>query len=316
MPDGTIAILAPTVYVSIMIEPATDADEIHVHAGGQGIWVARMLRQLDHHPRVCVPVGGEGGRTLIGLIGAWGVQLRQVETIADTPTYVYDRRDGSRVEIARSRPPELRRHEVDEYYNRFLELALAAGRCVVTGPANPETMPPEVYRRLGADLAAADVEVVADLHGPPLDQFLDGGPIRLLKVSAGDLVEDGELGEDEARGPGAQRAIGEIAARLVDRGTTAVVVSCGDEPTLAWFPDGAYAVSGPGLEVVDDRGTGDSMTAALAAALAEELTSRDALARAWAAGAANVTRRGLGSGMPGLIDELAERAKIEPQDQR
>jgi 1-phosphofructokinase len=314
MTDGTIAVLSPSVNVSITIETGTVADEIHVHAGGQGIWVARMLRQLDHQPRVCAPIGGESGRTLLGLVGAWGIQLRAVETIADTPAYVHDRRGGERVELARSRPPELQRHEVDEFYNRFLQLALAAGRCVVTGPASEGVVPDEVYGRLGSDLAAADVEVVADLHGDQLERFLDGGPIRVLKVSAVDLVADGRLSEDDASGQEAGPAIAELARRLRERGVETVVISRGGEPTLAWAPDGAYAVTGPALDVVDGRGSGDSMTAALAASVADGLEVVPALARAWAAGAANVTRRGLGSGIPGLITELTERAIVTRYD--
>ena len=33
-------------------------DDIHVHAGGQGFWVARMLAELDIDACLCGPVGG------------------------------------------------------------------------------------------------------------------------------------------------------------------------------------------------------------------------------------------------------------------
>lgn len=311
MTQRAVAVLAPTVFVSVTIEAGAESDDIHVHAGGQGIWVARMLRQLELRPVVCAPVGGESGRTLVGLVRAWGIELRKVDTIASTPAYVHDRRGGERVEVARSRPSELHRHEADELYNRFLELALSAGHCVITGPPDEGLLPEDLYRRLGADLAAADIEVVADLHGVPLDRFLEGGPIRVLKVSVGDLVDDGALTESAAHGPDAEQAIGEVVADLTDRGAEAVVVSRGDDPILAWFPDGAFRAFGPDLEVVDSRGSGDSMTAALTAGLLDGQPPERLIATAWAAGAANVTRRGLGSGIPGLIAQLTERCVVE-----
>lgn len=317
MQERAVAVLAPAVFVSVTIEAAAgDADDIHVHAGGQGVWVARMLRQLDARPVVCAPVGGETGRTLLGLVGAWGIELRRVETIASTPAYVHDRRGGERVEVARSEPPTLHRHEVDELYNRFLELALSTGRCVVTGPAAEGLVPDELYRRLGADLAAAGIEVVADLHGASLDRLLEGGPVDVLKVGVGDLIDDGALAEAEGRGPRAEEAIGRVATELTGRGARTVVVSRGGEPILAWSPEGAFRVSGPALEVVDGRGSGDSMTAALTAALIGGQSTERMLATAWAAGAANVTRRGLGSGIPGLVAELTERAVVERRGDR
>ena len=69
-------------------------------------------------------------------------------------------------------------------------------------------------------------------------------------------------------------------------------------------------MTGPGLQPVATEGSGEAMTAALMSSLARSLDTRAMLARAWAAGAANVTRRGLGSGDAGLIDRLAERATI------
>jgi 1-phosphofructokinase len=307
---GTIAVLAPSVSVSITIETSSgDGDDIHIHAGGQGIWIARMLVQLGWDPVVCAPIGGESGQTLRGLTGEWGIDLVPVETIAETPAYVHDRREGERLELARSSPPVLRRHEADELYQRFLEAAMTSSVCVVTGPEHPDVLPAEVYERLGADLAAAEVPVVADLHGPVLDAFCEGGPIRVLKIAASDLVEDGRLEDADADGDD----VGPVAAvvdELREAGVQAVVVSRGDRPAVASFGDGFRLVRGPELAVVDPTGSGDSMTAALATAVADDLQPDAALRRSWAAGAANVTRRGLGSGAPGLIEELADRVEV------
>jgi 1-phosphofructokinase len=304
-----IAVLAPSVSISITIEPGPDADDIHIHAGGQGIWVARMLRQLGARPVVVAPVGGESGRTLVGLTGEWGIDLQGIDTIGDTTSYVHDRRGGEREELARSGTRKLHRHEVDELYHRFLELALTAGRCVVTGPIDEDLLPMDTFRRLGADLAANQVPVAADLHGAALTSFLEGGPIAVLKVSSGDLVEDGRLADDDRDD---DEAVAALTQELADDGVERVVVSRGGAPIFARFPDGCFTATGPELQTVDTKGSGDSMTAALTLALVDGLAPQRALARGWAAGAANVTRHGLASAAIGLIDELAERAEVAP----
>jgi 1-phosphofructokinase len=304
-----IAVFAPSVSISVTIEPGPEADDIHIHAGGQGIWVARMLRQLGAHPVVVAPVGGEPGRTLVGLTGEWGIDLQGIDTIGDTAAYVHDRRSGEREELARSGSRKLHRHEVDQLYHRFLELALAAGRGVVTGPIDEDLLPMDTFRRLGSDLAVNDVEVAADLHGTALTSFLEGGPVAVLKISAGDLVEDGRLADEDRYD---DQAVAALTEELAHDGVVRVVVSRGGAPIFARFPEGCWTATGPELQAVDTKGSGDSMTAALTLGLVDGLAPEQTLARAWAAGAANVTRHGLASAATGLIEQLAERAEVAP----
>lgn len=302
---STVVVFAPSVYTSITIEGDADAQDIHIHAGGQAIWVARMIRHLGGQPVVCAPLGGESGRALRGLVQDWGIELSPVHIESDSPAYVHDRRSGERHEIARSRPPSLGRHELDELYGTTLKHALAAGACVMTGRPPGDTIPVDIFERFGADLAGSEVDVIGDLHGDELDAFLSGGPIRLLKVSDEDLVEDG-LPEGHT-----DEELIDAIRGLVDRGAERVVVSRADEPAIAAFPEGLFRVQGPTLRAADAKGAGDSMTAALATALVGGLDVIDMLRLASAAGAANVTRHGLGSADPDLIAQLTEKVEIE-----
>jgi 1-phosphofructokinase len=165
------------------------------------------------------------------------------------------------------------------------------------------TVGADVYKRLGADLDSSGVRVIGDLHGDGLAAFLEGGPIDLLKVSHEDLASDGwETGDED----------GVIAAieRLHDMGVTDVVVSRADKPALAHIDGKLYEATPPALEVVDHMGAGDSMTAGLAAARLRGLGPEDTLKLASAAGAANVTRHGLGSGSADLIAGLADQVEV------
>ncbi|HEY4607179.1 MAG TPA: phosphofructokinase, partial [Acidimicrobiia bacterium] len=196
----TVTVFAPVLSLTVTIEAGREGgpDEIHLHPGGQGFWIARMLRHLGERPLLCGPIGGETGFVIRGLVSLWGIDISPVETSFSSPATIQDRRSGDRDLIAEASSPNLSRHELDDAYGKILDSALTSKVCVITGQ-NSEIVPVETYRRLGHDLASADVRVVGDLHGRELETFLEGGPLDVLKVSDQDLAEDGVLeGEDEA----------------------------------------------------------------------------------------------------------------------
>ena len=324
-PGCDVCVHAPSLFLTVSIErpamagggeqgratdgghgSAPDRDEMHFHPGGQGFWVARLLEHLGVRPVIVSPIGGESGSVLRGLVHTWGVGLRAVPVADDSPVYVHDRRDGERREIARSAMPSLNRHEVDDLYGAVLETATRAGVCVVTGKFPGDSTPYDFYTRLGADLDAIGTPAIGDLHRAELDALLAGGPLHTLKVSDQDLVKDGLFDE----GAGRDERV-EAARRLMERGARRVVVSSAEGQTIYVDERGAYAARPPSLRPADASGSGDSMTAALAFAALRNLDPTEAIRLACAAGAANVTRHGLGNADAGFVQSLAERVEVE-----
>jgi 1-phosphofructokinase len=301
----TVCVFAPLLTLTITVEAGRDdSPDIHIHPGGQGFWISRMLRHLGERPLLCSPVGGEVGRVIRGLMAQWGIDLSPVETGFESPSTVQDRRGGDRVVIAETPPRPLDRHALDDAYGRFLDHALGSEVCVISGQPE-EIVPVETYRRMAHDLAVAGVVVVGDLHGPELDALLDGGPIDYLKVSDEDLKSDGTL-----TGDGDREAVEAIRA-LEEKGARNVVVSRAHEPVLASIEGRSYRATVPELEPADFRGAGDSMTAGLATAVRRGLSAEETLQLACGAGAANVTRHGLGSASEELVPRLASLVQVE-----
>ena len=177
---------------------------------------------------------------------------------------------------------------------------------VLSGPEDgAEVVPVDFYRRLTVDIRANGGRVVADLSGDRLDAVVAGG-VDVLKVSDEELERDG-LASSHGSIEGAMR-------HLVESGAGAVIVSHGDENASALIDGEIVRAVGPALEPVETRGAGDSLTAAVTAGLARGGTLADALRLGSAAGALNVTRRGLGSGGRDQIERLAERVRLEPDE--
>jgi 1-phosphofructokinase len=308
----TVVIFAPLPILTVTIEDRAGKPDIHVHAGGQGVWQSRMVSSLGVPVVLCAALGGETGDVLGHLLPGDGITVRSVRVSSRNGAYVHDRREGEREEVADAAGNPLDRHERDSLYELTLTEGLTHGRVLLSGPQDDRVLPADLYRRLATDLGANGCKVAADLAGERLEAVLAGGP-DLIKVSHEELLADGRAKSDDP---------GDLVAAmhsLRDDGAGTVIVSrSGAAPALALLDDGAGGERGgevveivmPSLEPADPRGAGDSMTAGVVAALASGRPVREALQVGAACGALNVVRHGLGTGGARAVDTIAERVEL------
>jgi 1-phosphofructokinase len=306
----SVVVFAPSPLLTVTIEDRAGQPDIHVHAGGQGVWQARMISTLGVPVVLCAALGGETGDVLEHLLPSEGVELRAVRVGTRNGGYVHDRRSGDREPIAEAPGGPLDRHEQDALYEVVLREGIEHGAAVLAGPNSDQVIPASLYRRLAADLGSNGCRVAADLSGERLDAVLAGGP-AVLKVSHEELIEDERAASDDAADL--------VAAmrQLRSEGAATVIVSRAADPALALPADGDADADGdvleihvPPLEPAETRGAGDSMTAGVIASLVRGDPIREALRTGAACGALNVVRRGLGTGGEAAIRTLAERVEL------
>jgi 1-phosphofructokinase len=307
MSSPSLVVFAPSPLLTITVEAAdTPRQEIHLHAGGQGFWVARMAALLGAEVSLCCALGGESGAVLRGLITRENVELSSVECAASNGVYIHARRGGVREQLARTESKRLSRHEADELYGLTLSAALDAGVALLTGVDPSTVLDSEIYRRLAGDLRSNGVQVIADLAGSSLKAALAGG-LDILKIS-----EEEVLDEDIAGSSGVDDLL-DALDKLHDQGAETVLISRAAEPALVL--DGARGryleLTGPRVQTLEPKGTGDSMFAALGASLADGQELDLALRLAMAAGALNATRHGLGTGTHQQIQQLSHHIAIK-----
>jgi 1-phosphofructokinase len=300
-------VFVPAPQLTVTLEQQNDRAELHVHPGGQGVWQARMITLLGAQVTLCATIGGEVGRVLEPLLTFNGVTLKTIKRDWGTGWYVHDRRSGERQELADDPGQPLSRHEMDELYSLALAEGLRSGIAVLSGPAHPSVVPAEVYRRLATDLGANDCKVIVDLSGAHLIAALEARPY-VVKVSHEELLRDGLAADDSAG------SLTRALHRLHDDGAAMAVVSRAHEGALAIIDDRVYEVDMPKMIAAESRGAGDSMTAGIAAVLAQGGTLCDAVRTGAAAGALNVTRHGLGTGRVDAVQVLTERVRLTPVD--
>jgi 1-phosphofructokinase len=306
---GSVVVFGPSPMLSITVEavPVEAVDEIHVHAAGQGVWVARMAAALDAEVLLCAYIGGETGTVLRPLLEQEPFEMRLVETGDSSGCYLHDRRSGHREPLAMSPGPLLTRHEIDDLFSATCAAALDADVLAVCGAFPAEAMPVEVYGNLVADVRANGRPVIVDLSPPRLDSALEGGP-ELVKINDWELARyvDGPVDTPDRMRAGAER--------LIEAGAGAVVITRAEEPALVLRDGRAWELIPPRFERGAREGCGDSMMGALAACMATGADWEETLRIGAAAGAANFLRHGVGRADGAVVADLARRVELRPLD--
>ena len=303
-----VTVFGPHPILGITIEQrgAEDEDDIHVHPGGQGVWVARMAGEMGAFPVLCGFCGGETGQLLGKLLEQLPGERRLVETTVASGSWVIDRRSGERQMIAHAWSDPPTRHEVDDLFSVTTAASLNSRVLVCCGPVPSDALPNEIYGRLVKDVRAHGTTVIVDLSPPRLDSALEGEP-DFVKADEWQLAQ---LTGEDTRDP---KAFRKAAEQAIERGAGTVIATRGADPVLVLRKDGgAWELVPPVFEEGAAEGSGDSMVGGLAAALARGMEFEDALRLGAAAGATNFLRHGLGTGSRAVVEEIVQRVELRP----
>lgn len=264
-----------------------------------------MLLRIGIDVTMCCVLTGETGRVLGHLLEDEGITVKAVTREGRGGALVHDRRGGERIKIVEGGGEPISRHDLDELYGLTLGAGLAADLVILSGPHSEQVLPPDVYRRLAADITTGGVPVAVDLAGDRLTASLEGG-VALVKVSHEELLADGRISADDTE------QIVEAMRAIQKEGAGTVIVTRADLPLLMLSGDQLKQVTTPTMEITDTTGAGDSLMAGVSAALARGDSLDEAITLGAAAGALNVTRHGLGTGDPDTIQQL--RTLVEVTD--
>jgi 1-phosphofructokinase len=301
---GRIAIFSPNLLLTIAIESRGEgSDEIHLHAGGQGVWAARAACELGANPAICGLIGGETGAVLGPLLERLLGRRRLVRTETAGGCHIFDRRGGERELVSRMAAEPPSRHQRDDLFSLTCAEALESEVLVICNPDRPDAWPLDVYASLASDVGDNGTPVLVDLSSPRLDSALEGSP-HLVKINDWELAEF-------VSGPVETPAELLAGARaLRDAGAAIVVVTRGEKPALVLHEEEAWTLTAPRFDRGFREGCGDSMMGGIAAQLAGGADWRQALITGAAAGAANFLRHGVGSASGGVVADLGARVTL------
>lgn len=255
-------------------------------AGGGGLNVARVIRELGGPPFAIYLAGGATGGVLDDLLEAAEVPRRRVPIEGHTRIShaVYERSSGQEYRFVPAGPLV---HEAE--WRAFLaELEEIDCDFLVASGSLPRGVPDDLYATIAELARRRGAKLVLDTSGAALRAGLSGG-VHLVKPSLGELetlvackLPDAASQEDAALG-------------LVRSGAAELVaLSLGRDGALLATAEGVVRRDAPDVVAKSAVGAGDSFVGAMTLGLAQGRPWEDAFLYGMAAGGAAVMSAGTG----------------------
>lgn len=238
-------------------------------AGGKGLNVTRILKQLDAELTASGLIGGFLGEEIKKDLEKSGITHNFLPISGETRNCIAILHEGQQTEILES-GPIITEQEAAAFLRHFKELADKANILSFSGSL-PEGLPVDFYSQMLQ--ACQPKPVVLDCSGAALAEVLKGdAKPRLIKPNTEELA--GLLGREIST------ELSELKAALSDPifvGIEWVVVSMGSDGAFAKHHEKFYRVSIPKIDVVNPVGSGDATVAGLTAAIEQGLSDVDIL---------------------------------------
>jgi tagatose 6-phosphate kinase len=281
-------------YVSFRPGEVNRAHKVSVAASGKATNTARVLKILGADPLMLSFAGGANGDTVRNLLDQEQLPCRWVETKTETricQTLLSNDHDGC-TELVENSPP-LSAIEWKSFVKIFAGLQGDFDRIVFSGNLPPHA-PQDIYAEL---LSLTDgKKVLIDSYGAPLLATLEHRP-ALVKINTEELRNTFK----------SSAPIHELAEELMSLGAGAVGITQGKAQAFLFETGKAYTLTVPQIKALNPIGSGDSVSAGTAYALAKGHSRVEAFVFGLACGTSNAMNI-----EPGLV-KLDQISSLVPQ---
>jgi len=256
-----------------------------IDAGGGGINVARVLKELGAEAYAIYLAGGATGLVLNELVAKLGVPAKCIEMAGGTRISftVFEEISGLEYRFVSEGSALVEA----EWQSALSELGVCDADYVVASGSLPPGVPIDFYARLATIAQSNGIRLILDTSGPALQAAISAGGIYLAKPS---------LGEFETLTQRKFESVGELVeatTSLVASGSVEnLAVSMGRDGALLAHRSGTLLLRGPKVKPVSAVGAGDSFVAGMTFSLARGEHVEDAFMLGIAAGAAAVLTPG------------------------
>jgi tagatose 6-phosphate kinase len=277
------AAIDKTYYLPVLAKgKVIRAEQILSMAGGKGVNVARVLRQLGH-PKVAATgfASGYNGQFIIDQVKELGIESEFVGASGESRLCLnfIDRSDGSSTEVLEP-GPEINEEHLNNFKRKLKRLCEESELIILSGSL-PKGLSSGLYAELIGIARTAGAKVFLDASGEPLVLGFAAKPI-FIKPNEDEIIPL-LAGTSE---PGGHNLYDGVLS-LMKKGVPNVVVTLGGEGAVAGIDGKLYRIRIPKLKPVNTVGCGDAFVAGYAYGFVRGWPAVQCLSYAAAAGCAN-----------------------------
>lgn len=275
------------------------AHKVNYRAGGKGINVSKVLKNLDVESIAIGFVAGFVGDFIVRDLKKDNIKSEFVELEGNTRINVKVNGNDKETELT-GVSPEITEEKLQELTNKISDLK--DGDILVLSGSIPSSISSKIYKQLSENVKA-NVEIVLDTRGNLLQDNIHNN--LFVKPNIHELREMfNEKLETKAE-------IVEKCKFFLDRGVKNVILSRGGEGALLVNKDFVLEASVPKGQLINSIGAGDSMVAGFTAGFVKGLSPEDSFRLAVASGSATAYSYGLAE--KDLVDKLYDEIKISKE---
>lgn len=256
-------------------------------AGGKGVNVVRVLKELGREGIATGFVGGASGKSLLEKIEEEGLRHDFVHVKNDSRLCIaiIDSKNGTQTEVNEN-GPEISESELAQMNEKIAGYLSRCDYIALCGSC-PPGVPVSFYGDIIKAAREAGVKTVLDTSGEHLTESIKSGPYMVKP----NLLELSQLAGREIAT--VEEAV-DTAKSLKQFGVEICAVTMGRSGALVTDGAQAWMAVPPKIDFVSAVGSGDTFLAAFLDALMSGLSLPEALVSGTAAGAANAATYGAG----------------------
>lgn len=247
------------------LDTVNRVEKVQKTAGGKGLNVTRVLKQVGEDVIATGFIGGEIGSYVKKQLTRNDIKNSFVEIGNETRNCIAVLHDGQQTEIL-EQEPTIQEHEALNFIEH-LEIILNNVEVVVISGSLPKGLASNYYVEIVELCKQCDVAVVLDCSGEALKKVLESQQKpTVIKPNTEELSQlIGKNITDDIQ------ELKSVLSGQLFQGIEWIVVSLGAKGAFAKHNDKFYRVKIPKINVVNPVGSGDSTVAGIAASLAHAL---------------------------------------------
>lgn len=291
--------------------PGFSLDHVHrpngwrIVAGGKGINVARVLKELGAETKATGFLGGHNGAYIQDSLNREGIPSDFIWTEGESRVCIaiLDPEAATQTELNEV-GPQITETELDTFLAKYDQLVRGCELVALSGSVPPGVRA-GIYVEMIAIARKHGVRALLDTSGECLREGLHGRPF-LLKPNINEL--SAVMGISNPNLAQVAQAANKVAANDVQW----VIASLGRAGSVICHEGQCWHANAPEVRTVSAVGSGDALLAAWAYALTRGLPVEEAARLGSAAGAANAMSFGAGVCSREDIYHLAEQVHVKP----